>query len=210
MNRVPRAIFILLLLTCASNAKPTSFDAFSLEFDLDGDGQLERIRLDKASDPALSVRHGRRLVWSGVPARWKPWKLTVADVDGDGRSEILVGVYKATRFFPKPHNCLFIYSWDGRRAAPKWLGSSLSRPFTDFAFMKGDGKRMGSLVALETRRDGRRCVAVYSWNGFGFTLDWQQGDWQEARLIEAANNRIILEADGRRVTLSTDEMRNRT
>jgi hypothetical protein len=210
MYRVPHAIFILLLIICASHAGAAPADAFSLEFDLDGDGQIERIHLDKGKDPSLSVRHGRRLLWRGVPARWKPWKLSVADVDGDGRSEILVGVYKSTRFFPKPHNCLFIYGWDGRRAAPKWLGSSLSKPFIDFAFLSGDGKRTGSLVALETKRDGRLCVAVYSWNGFGFTLDWQQGDWQQARLIETAGNRIIMEADGERITLSTDEMRNKT
>lgn len=210
MSRVPHAILILLLLTCASDALPTRFDAFSLEADLDGDGQPEIIRLDKESDPALKVLHGRRVMWTGVPARWKPWKVMIADVDGDGRSEILVGVYKSTRFFPKPHNCLFIYSWDGERAAPKWLGSTLSKPFTDFAFIKGEGAGAGSLVALETRRDGRLCVAVYSWNGFGFTLDWQQGDWAVARLIETASNRIILEADGKRLTLSIDEMRNRT
>jgi hypothetical protein len=181
----------------------------SLDFDLDGDGRTERIRLDKGSDPALSIHQGNRLMWKGVPARWQPWKLAIADVDGDGRREIVVGVYKSTRFFPRPHNCLFIYDWDGRRAHPKWLGSSLSKPFLDFAFINVEG-RPDRLVAIETKLDGRRCVTVYSWNGFGFTLDWQRGDWREARLIEITGDRITVEADGERTTFSGDEMRSKT
>src|SRR5688572_68198 len=108
MTRASHAIFIFLLITCVSNAASGRSDTMSLEFDLDGDGRTERIQLDKWSDPTLSIRQGKRLLWRGVPARWQPWKLAIADVDGDGRREIVVGVYKSTRFFPKPHNCLFI------------------------------------------------------------------------------------------------------
>jgi hypothetical protein len=209
MNRATHAISIFLLITCAASITFGRSVVDSLEFDLDGDGQRERISLYKESDPALSIRHGRRVLWRGVPARWKPWKLAVADVDGDGRREIVVGVYKSTRYFPKPHNCLFIYDWDGRRAHPKWLGSSLSRPFVAFAFVDSNGDGQEELAAIEIKRDGRRCIALYSWNGFGFTLDWQRGDWQEARLIEAANGRIIIEADGAPLILTGDEMRNK-
>jgi hypothetical protein len=208
MNRAIHVIFIFLLITCAASVTFGRSVVDSLESDLDGDGRRELISLYKESDPALSIRHGRRVLWRGVPARWRPWKLAVADVDGDGRREIVVGVYKSTRYFPKPHNCLFIYGWDGRRAHPKWLGSSLSRPFVDFAFVDSNGDGQEELAAIEIKRDGRRCIALYSWNGFGFTLDWQRGDWQEARLIEAASGRIIIEADGTRLILTGDEMRN--
>jgi hypothetical protein len=211
MNLAARALFIFLLIVCAQGATPDRSSAIeALKFDLDGDGLIERIRLDKESDPALSVWHGKRVLWRGVPASWRPWKLAVADVDGDGFHEIAVGVYKATRYFPKPHNCLFIYAWDGRSAQPKWLGSSLSRPFLDFAFVDSNGDGRDELIAIETKRDGRRCAAAYSWNGFGFTLDWQRGDWQEAALIEVAPGRIIIEADGERLTLTTDEVRDKS
>lgn len=210
MNHVSRTLFIFLLVSCASGLTFGRSDIVSLEFDLDGDGQRESIRLDKESDPSLSILHGSKIMWRGVPARWKAWKLAVADVDGDGQREIIVGVYKATRYFPKPHNCLFIYGWDGQGARPKWLGSSLSRPFVDFAFVDTDRDGQQELAAIERKRDGRYCLAVYSWNGFGFTLDWQRGDWQEARLIESTVERIIVEADGARVTLTSDEMRNRS
>lgn len=175
-----------------------------IKFDLDRDGEPELITLDAQKEQTLKIRHGRKLLWSGVTRRWEPWKIMVADVDGDGLYEIVVGVYKATRFFPKPHNCLFVYGWDGRRTFPKWLGSTLSKPFTDFTFadLEHDGHQR--LIALETRRDGLRSVAVYSWNGFGFTLDWQRGAWRSAKLMKNERGEIIIEADGERVVLAKE------
>jgi hypothetical protein len=208
MNPAAQAVLIFWLAAQATGVTPDRSSIISLSVDLDGDRQAERILLDKESDPSLSIFHGRRVLWRGVSARWKPWKLAVADVDGDGRREVAVGVYKSTRFFPKPHNCLFIYAWDGRLAHPKWLGSSLSRPFIDFAFMDGDAERQTKLAAIEIKRDGSRCLALYSWNGFGFTLDWERGGWRELKLIEATKDFVIMEADGARMRIARDEMRS--
>jgi hypothetical protein len=200
MRRLTQALSLLLLL-CATVVTSRAAGPVSVEADLDGDGRVERITLDATRDPAVSVRRGRRLLWEGVHGRWRPWKLTVADVDGDGRREIVVGVFKATKFIPRPHNCIFIYDWDGRRAAPKWLGSTLSRPFTDFGFADTNGDGQDELYAVETRRDGRQALAAYSWNGFGFTRAWERGDWLKATLVAVTREEITIEADGRRVTL---------
>jgi hypothetical protein len=42
-------------------------------------------------------------------------------------------------------------------------------------------------------------VTAYSWNGFGFTADWQRGNWKTARLLESSAGRVLLEADSRRI-----------
>lgn len=199
MRRLTQALSLLLLL-CATVVTSRAAGTVSVEADLDGDGRVERITLDATRDPAVSVRRGRRLLWEGVHGRWRPWKLTIADVDGDGRKEIVVGVFKATKFIPRPHNCIFIYDWDGRRAAPKWLGSTLSRPFTDFGFADTNGDGRDELYAVETRRDSRQALAAYSWNGFGFTQDWERGDWLKAALLSVTREEITIQADGRRVT----------
>ena len=195
MRRLTQALLLLLML-CAPVVTSRAEGTLFVETDLDGDGRVERITLDTAGDPAVSVRHGRRLLWQGVHGRWRPWKLTVADVDGDGRKEIVVGVFKATKFIPRPHNCLFIYDWDGQRAAPKWLGSTLSRPFTDFGFADTDNDGRDELYSIETKRDGRLTLAAYSWNSFGFTQDWQRGDWLKAALVAVTRDEITIEADG--------------
>jgi hypothetical protein len=170
--------------------------------DLDADGRGERVVLEPDQDPSLTVWRGKRCLWRGVPRRWRPWKLAVADVDGDGRREIVVGVHKSTRYFPRPHHCLFIYRFDGRTVHPLWLGSSLSQPFVDFTFANLDRDRAEELIAVETNRQGKQCVVVYSWNGFGFTADWQQGAWHSARLLQTRPGRIVLLADSRRVLVS--------
>jgi hypothetical protein len=170
--------------------------------DLERDGRIERVVFDPSCDPTLSVWRGGRRLWRGVPRRWHPWKLRIADVDGDGKREIVVGIRKATRFFPYPHHCLFIYAFDGATVAPKWLGSSLSKPFTDFAFARQRGSRAATLVALETTRDGRLCLMRYLWNGFGFTAVRQQGAWKRARLLEDGHGKVHVEADARRIALS--------
>lgn len=172
-----------------------------LAVDLDRDGRPERISFDAAREMTVEVWRGERRLWQGVPRRWRPWKLMTADVNGDGAREIVVGVHKSTRFFPEPHNGLFVYAFDGQTMVPMWLGSRLSRPFTDFTFANLDSDRAEELVALETTRDGRRGVTVYSWSGFGFAGDWQRGAWKSARLLNASRGRILLEAENRRVTV---------
>lgn len=188
---------IALYAVCAHHAPSSAV----VESDLDRDGKIERIVLDAGRDPTLTIWRGDKRLWQGVPKKWKPWKLTTADVDGDGVREIIVGVHKSTRFFPQPHNCLFVYGWDGTQAFPKWLGSSLSKPFSDFAFANLDDDKAEELVSLETLRDGKRCVVVYSWIGFGFGSDYQRGAWKSARLITTKEGRVVVEADGKKTTL---------
>lgn len=173
--------------------------------DLDGDGRVERVVVDVSKTKQLMVFRGKVLLWSGVTRRVKPWKLIIADVDGDGKHDIVIGTIKATRYFPQPHPTLSIYSWNGREALKKWLGSALSRPFSDFTFANLDNDRTLELVALEYRRDKRRSLGIYSWNSFGFTRQAEWGNWRAAKLLPpkmAPRDGIAIVADGRKLMLT--------
>lgn len=211
LKRLMRFGVLILLLAGFSGAQVLRDTSFSqiIETDLDLDGIKESIELNSGREKTLQIRRGETLLWQGVPARWQPWKLRIADVDGDGKLEIAVGVFKSTKFFPKPHNCLFIYGFDKNRAFPKWLGSALSRPFTDFMFADLDGKSgADELIATETTLEGKRSLAVYDWDSFGFTKKWQRGDWNSIEIINAADGKIIVEADGKRIVLTESKARN--
>lgn len=180
-----------------NGANFTYFSA-SIKADLDSNGIKERIEINSQRNSVLRIWQGKKLRWEGIPKSWKPWKLKVADIDGDGKLEIALGIIKPTKFFPKPHNCLFTYSWTGSSVVPKWLGSSLSRTFTDFMFANLDGIAGDELIALENSLKRKKSVGIYKWNSFGFTLERRLGDWNSAKLLSVENGQILIEADGER------------
>ncbi len=97
-----------------------------------------------------------------------PWKVQTCDVDGDGRREISIGVYKKAEFHPIMARRPFIYDWHGDSIAPKWRGSRLSRPFDDYIFVDIDSDGMDEIVSIELLADGRKVINSYKWKGFGF------------------------------------------
>jgi hypothetical protein len=101
-------------------------------------------------------------------ARIKPWKVQTADVDGDGKMEVSLGVYKTATFDPKPAKRPFIYNWNPHGLTPKWLGSRLSRPFEDYIFADINNDRKDELISVELTHDNKKVVNSYSWKGFGF------------------------------------------
>lgn len=122
--------------------------------------------------PAVIVyaptRTGLRALGGGVEASRSPSRVSLGDVDGDGRIEALVLVTGRARFDPRLALRPFVYGWDGRRLYPKWLGSRLSRPFDDATLGDLDGDGRDELVAVERTRDGALELAAYRWRGFGF------------------------------------------
>jgi hypothetical protein len=170
-----------------------------LRLDLDGDGRTERLAIDARRDPTIAIWRGKRLIARGARRSWGAWKLTTGDVDGDGLREILLGVNKTTRSLPFKHNALFVMGFDGHKIYRKWLGSSLAKPFDDFLVADIDGDKRDELISLETLPNSRRCIAVYSWSGFGFSMDFQRGNWKTARLLSATRARVLAHAEGRRI-----------
>lgn len=110
-----------------------------------------------------------------------PWKLQIADVDGDRKQEIILGVWKKSPKDPVMAKRVFVYSWDGRQMAPKWLGSRLSRRFEDFEFRDINNDGWDELLALEVSPGRPMRIGIYRWRSFGF--EWLRSEkpekWEE-------------------------------
>ncbi|QRN86202.1 hypothetical protein JR334_02980 [Clostridia bacterium] len=136
--------------------------------DLDGNGTEEWLFLTGEHFFILELDKGIKILYQGEYPNLKPWKVQTSDVDGDGKKEISLGVYKKTLFHPVMDKRPYIYDWDGTELVPKWRGSRLAHPFKDYIFQDIDSDGKDEIVALEFLADASQMVQAYRWKGFGF------------------------------------------
>jgi hypothetical protein len=184
--RIPLTVVMVLALTMVSGCARTPVMLDSRSADLDRDGAVETVgitcRSREGGHPMggdIVVERSGKVIWR--QKRLNPWKLRLADVDGDGRQEIVLGVWKKSPKDPVMAKRVFVYGWNGKRMMPKWLGSRLSRRFVDFDVLQMDGDGVPELIALEVAPGKPRRIGVYRWRSFGF--DWVRAEkpnrWRE-------------------------------
>ena len=142
------------------------------EADIDGDGTEDTLKIERR----FLSRFGKALVIKTSDGTFtysmkelRPIKVQAADIDGDGRIEISVIVYKKTRLDPEYAIRPFFYNWHPEGLSPKWLGSALARPFEDIIFADIDDDGTWELVSIEITPEGNRLINAYKWSGFGFS-----------------------------------------
>ncbi len=88
------------------------------------------------------------------------YRFATGDIDGDGSTDAVVGVFKASRYFPTASRRVFIFKNFCGHVRPLWLGSRLGGDLVDFAVV-------GSAIrAIEQTSQGY-AVSNYTWSGFG-------------------------------------------
>ena len=93
------------------------------------------------------------------------YRFCTGDLTGDSIPEAMVGVIKATRYYPEMGRRLFIFKLVNGKARPLWMGSKLGGILQDFRYIDG------RIRSLETTTDGRYVVAEYHWQDFGMVFD---------------------------------------
>jgi hypothetical protein len=145
--------------------------------------ELIVLNIDNSTDE-LSLSERFRFPCRGL----KPWKIQTSDVDGDGKIEISLGVYKSTPFYAEMEKRPFIYDWDKDGIYPKWRGSRLSRPFDDYIFADVDSENRDEIIAIELLADGSKVLASYSWKGFGFEKQGESKSYSDIINLKKGNS----------------------
>ncbi len=96
---------------------------------------------------------------------FNPWKIEVFDIDDDNNPELILGVHKATKYYEKVENRIFVFNRDKDYIFPKWLGSKVGNPIIDFKF---DDTSKNIVILEESKETSKKMVVSYQWNGFGF------------------------------------------
>ena len=125
----------------------------------------------------LSCNNGLEKLYEREFKALNPWKIQACDVDGDGRKEIAMGVYKKAEFHPVMAKRPFFYHWENGDIVPVWRGSRLSRPFADYIFYDLDNDGKDELLAIETASDEKELINAYRWKGFGFESIAESGNY---------------------------------
>ena len=119
----------------------------------------------KAQSFELKKQNDSLYYLNGWRLPYPVYQYQTGDVDGDGRTDAIVGVIKSTRFYPEKARRIFIFKQINGKARPLWLGSKLGGILEDFHYI--DGK----IRALEKTGDGLYVVSDYKWGGFGMAFD---------------------------------------
>lgn len=168
------------------------------DLDKDGKGELLIITGEKDSEygNTLSIFNKQDKHWqisfSQTFQQLNPWKVQICDVDGDGKIEISLGVYKTAKFHPIMAKRPYIYDWNGRQLVPKWRGSRLSKPFTDFIFVDIDGDEEDEIISIELLSNGQKVINTYNWKGFGFQGAGESQAFWDIQKLERVNNSCIM------------------
>lgn len=127
-----------------------------------GNSAAQTFAIEKANDSLCYLTLRTDSSVHRWPLPYPVYRLDTGDVNGDGRTEALVGVVKATRFYPEKGRRLFVFKNYKNRPRPLWMGSKLGGILKDFRFTNG------LVRSLETTTRGQYVVVEYRWQGFGF------------------------------------------
>lgn len=127
----------------------------------------------------------------------KPWKIELADLDGDGEKEILTAVRKATRFDQNEKNRLFVFNYKKGKLVKKWTGSDIAGTWEDFISGNLLSIPGEELIFVEKAENQEEKISIYYWFDFGFLRLAESKSYEDIQKLSILKeNRIQISYKG--------------
>lgn len=158
-------------------------------------------------DGRLKIKENSKTVWQS-PSDWYIDDFVLADSNNDGVIDINLSLWKPGNFgSSKPFwikendmsvkNHFFILNFEKDEIKQVWGSSNLSAPNLEFKIIDIDGDEKNDLIVIEgSYFDDWNYVAVWKWNGWGFSNEWRSEKGFFSNL-EIENNHIIVTSQER-------------
>lgn len=167
-------------------------DSRQIDADLDHDGSLECIHLDKKTVELIRCDDPATVLWQN-PSSWKVDQAMMADLNRDGITELVLAVTRPFAAWPVDQfmasggristfhdsqgqsSHLILIGWKGNRYREVWAGSALYQPLRQIEAVDADDDGFLELLAIEGNYDApfwnnNGNLSLWKWNGFGFSV----------------------------------------
>jgi len=176
--------------------------------DLDNDSFPENYDLENGK---LTITENEKMIWQS-PSNWWIDDFVLADSNNDGIVDINLSLWKSGSFgTSKPFwvkendmsikNHFFVLDFSGGSIKQVWGSSNLVEPNCEFKIADVDNDGKNDLVVVEgdysqkPKCDGNY-VAVWKWNGWGFSNEWRSEKGNFANLeIEKIDGKSYIVVD---------------
>ncbi len=159
-------VFIMLILAACNTGEGPAFVGRSMRISENNfHGTVVFSSRNKNPGFKISLVDDRKEIADRLIFDYPLYQVDSADVDRDGKTDILVGLIKSTQFDPAEKKRLFILRIDGGQLRPLWLGSRVCQELVMFKAIPG-----GIVRTLEKTQGNKYAIGLYGWRGFGLKL----------------------------------------
>ena len=188
----PRTAFACTEVDCLPGEAPSTTENgvfYSGQIDLTGDGTPETVRKE---GERITIFEGGTEVWSSPPD-WRVVDVALGDPNDDGRYEIMLAIWrKDGEGYERSQP--YMVGYRGGVYDLMWGGRPVASPIQELALADVDGDGIEELVVILEHADGEaQSVAVWQWQGWSFSMQWQsEPGWYEALVIDEGEERPFI------------------
>ena len=131
-------------------------------------GEVTVEKIKKLNKYRISIINSKTGLSDRIYTPYDVFEMETGDVNGDGKTDICIGIIKPTPFDPVLKKRLFIFQIDRGYIRPLWLSSRLVNPLEEFKVCYH--KKRCTIQAIERQTKDLYCIHEYRWESFGMSF----------------------------------------